>query len=127
MRQYLTHASKIDAGAFGVLLDENQVPICLTLERTFENGLTILPDGVYECTKDYFNRGGYETFEIQVEGHDRVLFHKANVETELMGCIGLGFQFGSLRGMPGILASGLAFAHWWDLVRGYERFELEIR
>lgn len=126
IRQYLRHASIHDLGAFGVLLDQDRIPICLTLERTFESATTIIPDGVYECRRSHFNRGGYDTFEILVPGHSRVLFHKANVETELEGCIGLGFQFGRLRGQPAILQSGLAFEHWWSLVRGERTFELEV-
>lgn len=126
MRLFLRHASLHEKGAFGVLLDADRIPICLTLERTFTGGRTIIPDGTYECQRSRFHRGGYDTFEIIVPGHTRVLFHKANVETELEGCIGLGFQFGRLRGQPGILQSGLAFDHWWSLVRGEKRFDLDV-
>jgi hypothetical protein len=97
----------IDPGSFGVMMFKG-VPFAVTLERTFlVNGqqTIIIPFGISVCKKDFYNAGGYPTFEIIVPGHDRVLFHKLNLETESKGCMGIGEQFGVLKGQPAILQS----------------------
>ena len=57
---------------------------------TLENAEKKIPDGTYECVRDYYYRGDYETFEVQVEGRDRILVHSANYPHQLEGCIAPG-------------------------------------
>ena len=45
---------------------------------TIENSAKLIPAGLHPCVKDYYHRGDYPTFEIIVEGRDRLLFHAAN-------------------------------------------------
>jgi hypothetical protein len=124
----LKRVSIIEPGAFGVLmLDE--VPFAVTLERTYGlyggQELKIAP-GVYRCSMTIYYRGNYPTYEIHVPGHTRILFHKANLEEELDGCIAIGEQFGELNGKPAILQSGKGFEEFMQKMRGLAFFDLTI-
>lgn len=115
-------------GAFGVLLN-NGIPFCLTLERTYDvpaGNFVKIPPGTYKCTRSWYNRGGYATFEIHVPGHSRILFHRANLEGDLDGCIGLGEQFGVLNGQPAILQSGEAFNEFMRVTKDVDSFSLDV-
>ncbi len=103
--------AKLDEGVFGVLLHLG-VPFAVTLERSF--GLEpIIPAGTYDCQARRYNRGGYDTFEItSVAGHSLLLFHKANWETDLEGCVGVGESFAVLAGKLAIAQSGDGFAEF---------------
>ena len=93
--------SRIPAGAFGVMLHDG-APFAVTLERTYEGERIKIPAGVYLCKRDFYHRGGYPTYEIPLAGHDRLLLHKANVETELDGCIALAEQYSMFGAVPGV-------------------------
>jgi hypothetical protein len=98
----------LDEGCFGVLMYLG-VPFAVTLERTFGQD-TIIPAGTYNCVARRYNRGGYQTFEITgVAGHSLLLFHKANWETDLQGCVGIGESFAVLDGKLAIAQSGEGF------------------
>ncbi len=123
----------LDEGAFsGVLWDG--VPIAVALERTFEDRRVVIPAGFSLCTRDWFHRGGYETFRIHIEERDdvpgekdrRVLFHIANLETDLEGCIGIAESFGKLRGTIAVLNSGDAFREFMGLTKGLDQFYMEV-
>jgi len=109
MKIYIKHVSIIDPGAFGVIMDEARVPFGVTLERSYlenQRQVTKIPPGLYACTRTIYHRGGYPTFEIHVIGHERILFHKGNLESQLDGCIAIGEEFGVLDGKPAILHCG---------------------
>jgi len=101
--------SKVEPGCFGVMLDERGWPFAVTLERTYENLLVKIPSGTYVCTRTKYFKGGYPTYEIPVPGHDRILLHVANVETELEGCIAVALKFGELNGRLAVLESSKGF------------------
>jgi hypothetical protein len=117
--------SIIEPGAFGVLLI-NDIPIGVILMRTYESLAVKIPPGLYRCTRTKYFKGGYETFEIHVPGHSRILFHKANIEDDLDGCVGIGEQFGELHGKPAILQSGSGFAEFMDKMTNYNEFILKV-
>jgi Family of unknown function (DUF5675) len=124
------HVSIIDPGAFGVMM-WNDVPFAVTLERTYLEGttqVTKIPSGIYLCKKDFYHKGGYATFEIQVRGHDRILFHKANKEIQLDGCIAVGEEFAIVDGVPGILhcGNGGGFDEFWNKMKMFDSFDLAI-
>lgn len=113
---------------------QDRVPFAVTLERTFDDGKggqrVVIPMGASVCRRDFYHKGGYETFQIIVPGHDRVLFHKLNVETQSEACIGVGesfevFNSGSLTG-PGIANSGAGFAEFMRRTAGLKEFNLFI-
>ena len=73
-------------GIWGVMTDGDG----LSKWYTLENAEKKIPDGTYERVRDYYYRGDYETFEVQVEGRDRILVHAANYPHQLEGCIAPG-------------------------------------
>ena len=112
-------------GCFGVLLFNGR-PFAVTLERTFENLRTVIRAGAHQCRRSYYHKGGYETFEITVEGHARVLFHKLNVEEESEACVGVGESFGQLHGETAIIDSKHGFEEFVSLTAGLNEFVLDV-
>ncbi len=114
-------------GAFGVLLMDS-IPFCVTLEHTYDQAQKVvkIPPGKYRCTRSRYHKGGYDTFEIHVPGHSRILFHKGNIEDHSDGCVLLGEQFGVMNGRPAILQSGAAFSEFMAKTQGVDSFELQV-
>jgi hypothetical protein len=130
----LVRVARIDHGAFGVLRF-NHIPFAVTLERTFDapggGQRVVVPTGVVQCRRSHYFKGGYETFELIVPGHDRVLFHKANVETELKACIAVAESFADLDPAPGLQLPGVAdsrggFSEFMRLAAGRQQFPLKV-
>lgn len=116
----------VEEGAFGVLLDAFGEFVCFTLERTYDNlEVKILP-GVYDCQATRFHRGGYDTFEVMVSGHSRILFHRGNVETDSDGCILTGAALGVLNGARAVLKSRAGFANFVRVTAGVKGFKLSV-
>ena len=112
-------------GAFGALLQDG-FPFAFTLERTFGQEVKI-PKGLWPCQSTYFYRGGYDTYEILIPDHSRILFHKGNWEEDSEGCVLLGRRSGFLKGRPAVLESGLAFDEFMRRSRGRLRFTLLVQ
>jgi hypothetical protein len=114
-------------GCFGILRNGSRA-ICYTLERTFPpEEKPVIPAGRFKCVRSKFIRGDYDTFEvIGVEGHDRLLFHRGNFETDSLGCILVGTKRGELSGKPAVLDSKTAFKLFWELVKGEAWFWLDV-
>lgn len=89
-------------GVFG------QLAVAGRLWPTVENAATLIPAGTYPLRKGYYDRGGYPTFEVIVEGHDELLVHAANLASELRGCIAPGMELGWLGKRLAVLASRTA-------------------
>jgi len=123
-----------DNGAFGLLVINN-LPLNLTLERTFgkENKI-VIPKGDHPCHRDYYHKGKYETFEIDVQGsgiepgrkHKRVLLHAANIEDQLEGCVATGTKFIWYKGKRGIGNSKSAHRDFIDALIGVNKFILRV-
>ncbi len=132
----LVRVSVAPEGAFGVVLIDGVPPGLVTLERTYPTDdirprgpqYVKIPAGRYLCRRTTFQRGGYETYEVTgVVGHDRLLFHRGNVEGDSEGCILLGQRFGLVRGQPAVLESAIAFAVFMSLVGYRQSFDLAVR
>ena len=95
------------------MFDEKGIPFAVTIERAF-GGEPVMPTGIYKCTKTVYHKGGYETFEIHVEGHSRILFHKANFFRDVEGCIGIAENFEDFNGEPGVGQSAKGFHEFWQ-------------
>jgi hypothetical protein len=117
--------AKLEEGVFGTILHLG-VPFAVTLERSY--GLDPkIPAGTYTCVATKFNRGGYRTFEVMgVIGHSRLLFHKANWETDLEGCVGIGEGFAVLDGRLAIAQSGAAFGEFMEKVGHLPSFTVKF-
>ncbi len=87
-----------------------------------------IPAGRYRCIRTIYQAHSYETFEITgVLGHDRLLIHIANEETDVDGCVGIGRRYGLLRGCPAVLDSCGGFADFMRLVGDRPSFDLLVR
>lgn len=123
-------------GCFGILLIDGFPTGIWTVEHTYPvdesepRGAQYvkIPSGLYRCQKSLFIRGNYETYEITgVVGHSRLLFHVANDESDVDGCIGLGRNYGLLRGQPAVTGSAVAFQDFMHLMGGKPSFDLLVR
>jgi hypothetical protein len=117
-----------DEGAFGVMLHHG-VPFAVTLERTYEQPtgqLVKIAPGQYTCTRSRYLRGNYDTFEIHVPGHTRILFHKANWEHDLEGCIGIGENYAVLKDKTAIAQSDAGFTEFMKRAQGVDQFPLNV-
>ena len=114
-----------DDGCFGVLLWRGR-PFAVSVERTFENLRTVLANGTYLCHRDFYHKGGYETFEIEVKGHDRVLFHRGNLETESEACVIVAESFGVLKGKTAVLDAKTGFTELMQLTIGLKEFYMRV-
>ena len=116
----------ISAGAFGVLI-HNDVPFAVTLERTYDPGNTVkIGNGFHECHRSRYNKGGYDTFEITVPGHDRILFHKGNVELHSDGCVLVAESFAVFGDKPGVALSAEGFSEFMKRAGNVDSFTLEV-
>jgi hypothetical protein len=116
------------AGQFGVL-SQDELPFAVTLERAYQcdgEHVTKIPPGTYRCTRTTFYRGGYETYEVHVPGHSRVLFHLGNWSADSDGCILVGESYAVLKGMDAIADSRAGFAELMEKAAGRSEFELEV-
>lgn len=111
-----------------------------TIEEEDRNNLageSRVPPGKYVCVPTFFHGGQYETYELlNVPDRSRILFHVANTEEDLQGCIGPGLAWGKLlvndedgggrrRLKAGVTGSRKAFAKFMKWAGG-ELFELTI-
>jgi len=95
--------------------------------HTIENPDTLIAPGEYRCVRDYYHRGGYPTFEIIVDGRDRLLFHAANYASELEGCIAPGMERGYTDGdTPAVWRSRVAFEKYMQANDGFDEHTLVI-
>lgn len=115
----------LEDGCFSVLLWDGR-PFAVSVERTFENLQTIIHNGKYRCRRDFYHHGNYETFEIIVEGHDRVLFHKGNKEVDSLACVCVAESFTQMDGVTAIRDSKHGFEEFMGLTAGLDEFDMEV-
>ena len=88
-------------------------------------GVSAIPEGTYTVTRGFFNRGGYPAWDVQnVPGRSLIKIHRANVATELRGCIAPGMALATFNGVLGVSRSRDAL-DWW-LSMPYDTFQLTI-
>lgn len=117
--------AKLLEGCFGVMLHSG-APFAVTLEHSYEDNEPKIAAGVYLCKASRYFKGGYDTFEIIVPGHTRILYHKANLERDLDGCVGIGESFSLLEGSLSIAQSGDGFAEFMRRVGHLDSFYVEF-
>src|SRR5258706_2032937 len=112
-------------GCFSVLLWDTR-PFAVSVERTFDDLSTVLRSMIYPCKRDFYHHGGYETFQIIVPGHDRVLFHKGNKEIDSMACVCVAESFTRMDGVTAIADSAHGFEEFMALTAGLDGFDLIV-
>jgi hypothetical protein len=115
-------------GTFGKLHVPGEFE-CYTIERPWAQNranVSCIPSGTYDLVLGRYNRGGYEAYEVvDVPGRELVKIHKANLATEVLGCIAPGFELGCLDGRWAVLRSLDAFDAFMSAMGG-EDGTLEI-
>lgn len=119
---YIHYVAKHATGMYAVVMDDSGLPFCVSLQPNDK----FLADGVYKSKKRMYNKGGYMTFEVIVEGHTDVLYHKGNHQEDSKLCFLLGEQFETVEGRPGIAQSGHAFEEFWNKYKDVDEFDLHI-
>ena len=126
----LKRLSYTHAGTFGALLDSDEIPFALTLEREWADNMpniSCIPFGIYECKRVISPRFG-ETFEIlNVMNRTHILFHKGNVEKDSRGCILIGEKFEKLGNRYAILESRHGFNEFMGKLLNIDLFMLHIK
>lgn len=126
MRFQLKRVAVHKFGAFGVIM-KSGIPFAVTLERTFEpDNRIVVPYGIVLCERSRYYKGGYPTYELQVAGHSRVLFHKGNKEDHSRGCILVAESYHVFGNQPGIANSAGGFREFMRLTGGVEAFNIEV-
>lgn len=124
----LIRVAILPEGAFGVLKHAG-MPFAVTLEHTYPLAgsrlMTKIPPGRHRCIPTWFQRGAYRTFEVIVEGHSRLLFHRGNTGADSDGCILVAESYGLLDAQSGILDSTNGFAEFMRLA-GAHAFDLQV-
>ena len=139
----LKRVSKTKQGTFGVLLGNNNLPICVTLENPWRDNnrnVSCIPFGRYICYKHLSDKFKIETFRVgDVPNRDGIIFHAGNTPKDTLGCILTGRFFTefssnspasvqeSIELTPGVGESRLALTRMMESLDGLESFILEIR
>lgn len=124
MLDIITVALRED-GCFSCLLWDGR-PFAVSVERTFEDLRTVVGNGNYVCTRDYYDKGGYATWQIPVAGHTDVLFHKGNLEINSIACVCIAESFGMLNGVTAVLNSKGGFEEFMQLTADLEAFNCRV-
>lgn len=125
VRLQLKTLAVLPEGCFSALLWDG-IPFSVSVERTLDGDRPVIGNGKYLCKRDFYHKGGYATYEIQVDGHDRILFHRGNIETNSEACICVAEKFGALNGTPAVLESKEGFAELMFLANGIDSFGMEV-
>lgn len=85
--------------------------------RGNRRGESCIPEGDYLCTPRRYHRGGYPAVHITgVPSRSLILFHVANSQRDVRGCVGVGQDLGWVHGQWAITSSLRGFArfmeHW---------------
>lgn len=119
---YLHYISKHATGMYGALMDGDGLPFAVSLQP---NDKWLNP-GEYTCTPRMYHKGNYMTFEIKVEGHSDVLFHKGNHQEDSKLCVLIAENFELVDGVPGIADSKHGFNEFWTKYGNFSEFKLIV-
>lgn len=96
-----------DNGTFGEFIIDGE-HFCWTLERPETGDHPCIPKGTYPC--NWFD-SPHNDWCYLLEGTEprtMIEIHRANIYTELRGCIALGLTLGTYKDLPAVLQSGKA-------------------
>lgn len=124
-------------GTFGMLITEQEEPLCLTLEDVWcdnQRNISCIPEGEYICLRFSSFKFG-DTYLVQdVPGREGILFHVGNyagapgeIDGDTQGCILLGRALLKNAGrVVGIAHSRTAFRDFLLHLRGEVTFSLRV-
>ena len=128
MRIHLIRDIDTEQGVFGRLI----VPdfTCLTVERPWLDNapnVSCIPAGVYGMNLGMYNKGGYPAYELEgVPKRTLIKIHRANVSSDVQGCIGVGISHGVVGGHWAVLSSRVTLDTVMETLAPFESLEIEI-
>lgn len=138
---YLRRIGDGPDGTLGVLGPSKSPNKWATVEEEDQGNrqnISRIPAGIYICVRRWYNKGGYNTWHVtNVPNRSLILFHVANTEEDVEGCIGVGKSHGVIlrededdhrkRFKSGVIASRAAFNEFMAHTADYgEQFKLVI-
>jgi Family of unknown function (DUF5675) len=136
MEIMLRRVGKVSDGVFGVLsypVEDGYQPFAVTLEHSYHpDNKPKIPAGKWKAKRTRYVKGGYDTFEVLIPNHSRILFHKGNTEADSEGCILVGemfsiFSLNKTVSKHGIARSAEGFNEFMALVSEVDEFGLEVK
>jgi hypothetical protein len=126
MTYLLQRISSNDVCTHGVMKDENNNPICVTLELQWLNNqhdISCIPEGTYTAVRYMSPKRGYEVFELKnVPDREAIEIHIGNYPSDTDGCILLGLEYGD----NSIGSSKLAFEKFMNKLEGVNQITLKV-
>lgn len=139
----LKRVAKTKQGVFGVLIGNDNLPICVTLENPWLNNqvnISCIPFGRYICYLHLSDKFKITTFMVgAVPNRSAIIFHAGNTIKDTLGCILVGRYYTEFSNQsptsaqegieltPGVGESRLALTRMMESLDGLESFILEIR
>lgn len=111
---------------FGALVAADGTAFATTIElpwRHNEKRRSCIPAGFYECVRKKSPTFKIETFYIiGVPNRDGVMFHPANLSSELLGCVAVGHGFDPVVTKKGAKGDGITDSQreWKQMMTRYE-------
>lgn len=115
---------------FGVIYNESNNPLWLTLEKKYLNNMpnqSSIPIGQYKCNKITHNKYGLTFVITDVPNRTGILFHSLNFSSESEGCIGLGKVFYKHKGRYGIARSRDAMNEFREYTNKHNNITLIVK
>lgn len=133
MNLKLTRTSYDPDGIFGILFDENNQQVAVTLEHSF-NSEPKIPLGVYTCKRGQHQLEGmaspFTTFQVMnVPNHTNILIHMGNYNKDSDGCVLVGRGVAPNPDAPSenmITSSLNTFNKLMDLQKDVDQFTLTV-
>lgn len=149
-RFHLKRVSRVDFATFGVMLGWKNVrladgevkpffvPFCGTVELPWkdnEKDVSCMPPGLWKMVRSGPTKNiPYPHVKILVTGRDGCAVHKANLATQLRGCVAVGERFElmddpkteAVEAVPGVSESGRAFEEFMAIFGDDEEAELLV-
>jgi hypothetical protein len=140
----LRRTENTEDGVFGQLaiMTPTVTHLLHTMEEDWRNNQrrqSSIPAGTYTIRRTIYHKHDYPTFEVaDVDGRTRILFHPANTEEDVEGCIGLGLERGfldvkdeddpahAIARKRAVLHSRAAFKRLMQLLEGVDEATLTV-
>ena len=118
-------------GVFGVLIDDDGYPFCVTMElpeKGNKRNVSCIPAGLYNGVVSRTLKHGVVPVILGVKDRTGILIHKGNyAPKDSLGCVICGEKFDPINGEPGVLQSQEAFDELMNVaLKNVTKFQLMI-